>query len=312
MAIASRSAAGGNLDIPEGYHGNLNPHQQKALDDLKKMLESKHGIVSEASPVATRHQVEIYADPELRYDLELLRFLRARRFDLAKSYGMYMAARDWRDKEDLDTLYASFDYARAQQAFRQHYPSYIHKTDLSGSPVHIHEISKIDLDGLLRNLSSEEAIQYLFLLSESNLRERFPASTLRLRQEDTDSTAIIETVTAIFDLKGIGIRGFWRAKDMLYRLIQISDNYYPETANKLFVINAPGVFSTIWSYLKGWLDARTAARVFVLGSGYQETLLKHIDPQALPSHLGGTCHCEDKQHGCRNGDVGPWTSNSTK
>lgn len=72
MAIASRSAAGGNLDIPEGYHGNLNPHQQKALDDLKKMLESKHGIVSEASPVATRHQVEIYADPELRYDLELL------------------------------------------------------------------------------------------------------------------------------------------------------------------------------------------------------------------------------------------------
>jgi hypothetical protein len=33
----------------------------------------------------------------------------------------------------------------------------------------------------------------------------------------------VDTVTGIFDLQGVGIRGFWRIKDILYELVQISD-----------------------------------------------------------------------------------------
>lgn len=55
-----------------GHHGHLSPSEQKALDDLKNMLESQHGITSEASPTAKRFQVEPYANPDLRFDLELL------------------------------------------------------------------------------------------------------------------------------------------------------------------------------------------------------------------------------------------------
>lgn len=61
---------------------------------------------------------------------------------------MYMAALAWRQQESVDVLYADFDYQRAREAFSLHYPSYIHKIDISGSPVHIHEISKINLEGV--------------------------------------------------------------------------------------------------------------------------------------------------------------------
>lgn len=148
------------------------------------------------------------------HDGFLRRFLRARRFNLSKALAMYMAAQEWRQRESVNHLYDNFDYSRARQAFKLHYPSYIHKTDRSGSPVHIHELSKIDLSGvssfrivpivsallqpskppsyslvravstthqLFKTITREEAVQYLFLLSESNLRTRFPACTLQLR-----------------------------------------------------------------------------------------------------------------------------------
>lgn len=55
-----------------GYHAKLSPSEQKTLNDLKNMLESQHGITSEASPTAKRFQVEPYANPDLRFELELL------------------------------------------------------------------------------------------------------------------------------------------------------------------------------------------------------------------------------------------------
>lgn len=82
------------------------------------------------------------------HDGFLRRFLRARRFDLSKALAMYMTAQEWRQRESVNHLYDNFDYSRARQAFKLHYPSYIHKTDRSGSPVHIHELSKIDLSGV--------------------------------------------------------------------------------------------------------------------------------------------------------------------
>lgn len=76
------------------------------------------------------------------------RFLRARRFDLGKSYEMYMASKKWREEHSIDTLYANFDYLRARKAFSKFFPSYLHKFDRTGSPVHVHELSKIDLNGV--------------------------------------------------------------------------------------------------------------------------------------------------------------------
>lgn len=87
-------------------------------------------------------------DPVTHFPYFIRRFLRARRFDVGKSLEMYTGAKQWRERESLDKLFANFDYDRARKAFNQFFPSYLHKFDRSGSPVHVHELSKIDLDGV--------------------------------------------------------------------------------------------------------------------------------------------------------------------
>lgn len=185
-------------------------------------------------------------------------------------------------------------------------------------------------------------MQYLYLLNESNFRIRFPACTEQVKRrmkaiaaeteadigEDPAVTPMsdgepdydpvakeaweigeVETVTAIIDIKGCGLMTFWKLKDLLGQVISISDANYPETANRLFIINAPALFSTAWSYIKSLIDVRTASRVFILGSDYKSSLLEHIPAENLPAYLGGSCTCSSVEGGCRNGDVGCWNDN---
>lgn len=94
--------------------------------------------------------------------------------------------------------------------------------------------------------------------------------------------------------------------------------YYPETLNKFFLVNAPGAFVYVWKIVKAWLDPgvcqdifllirptntllkfmQTIAKIQILGTDYQEPLLKQIAPENLPAFLGGECTCEHMDGGC--------------
>ena len=65
---------------------------------------------------------------------------------------------------------------------------------------------------------------------------------------------------------------------------------FPETMNKMFIINAPKFFTATWTIIKGWIDPRTANKVEVLGSRktWEPKLLEYIDADQLPSDYGGT------------------------
>jgi hypothetical protein len=70
-----------------------------------------------------------------------------------------------------------------------------------------------------------------------------------------------------------------------------------------WLINAPYLFSTVWSLIKPWLDEVTVSKIKILGKGYKTELLQHIDAANLPKDLGGTCECAK---GCSLTDAGPW------
>ena len=75
----------------EGYYPNLTVSQLTALEDLKELMR--------------RESFEFlkYAIPE-NVDLKLLRFLRARQFDIQKTYDMIEAEQSWRNKTDMQLL----------------------------------------------------------------------------------------------------------------------------------------------------------------------------------------------------------------
>ncbi|RKO84940.1 CRAL-TRIO domain-containing protein, partial [Blyttiomyces helicus] len=72
---------------------------------------------------------------------------------------------------------------------------------------------------------------------------------------------------------------------------------------KMFIINAPMLFTGVWALVKPLLDEVTVSKINILGSSYSAKLLETIDAECLPKTLGGACECKG---GCDQADPGPW------
>ena len=114
-----------------GRLGNLTPEQLEILEQFRKELTDEKRLV-----------------PERHDDATLLRFLRARKFDLAKAKEMFIAAEQWRKDFGVDDIVKSvgltatavdhsaltnmfirnFQFLEKEQV-NQYYPQYYHKTD---------------------------------------------------------------------------------------------------------------------------------------------------------------------------------------
>lgn len=77
---------------------------------------------------------------------------------------------------------------------------------------------------------------------------------------------------------------------------------------QLAIVNAPSSFTIIWSIMKPWLAKETVSKIDILGSDYQEVLLRLVDKENLPASLGGECTCEG-EGGCDHSFAGPWKEN---
>mmetsp|Transcript_10782 Transcript_10782/g.16960 ORF Transcript_10782/g.16960 Transcript_10782/m.16960 type:complete len:452 (-) Transcript_10782:155-1510(-) len=64
---------------------------------------------------------------------------------------------------------------------------------------------------------------------------------------------------------------------------------FPETMNKMFIINGPRFFGATWKLIKGWLDPRTASKIEVISDKkkWQEKILELVREDQLPADYGG-------------------------
>ncbi|KAJ4842008.1 hypothetical protein Tsubulata_050742 [Turnera subulata] len=157
----------------------------------------------------------------------------------------------------------------------------------------------VDLNGLLQATTIDRFVKYHVSEQEKTLNLRFPACSIATKRHITSTTSIL-------DVKGVGMSNFSKPARCLFMEIQkIDSNYYPETLNQLFIVNAGSGFRMLWKALRAFLDARTLAKIQVLGYNYLSNLVEVIDPSNLPSFLGGKCTCSD-YGGCLFSDKGPW------
>jgi CRAL/TRIO domain len=115
---------------------------------------------------------------------------------------------------------------------------------------------------------------------------------------------LLETCCTIMDLKGVGITRVSSVYAYLKQASALSQNYYPERLGRLYLINAPWGFSSVFSVVKSFLDPVTVQKIHVLGANYQKELLDQVPAENLPEIFGGTCSCPG---GCAFSDEGPWT-----
>ena len=139
-------------------------------------------------------------------------------------------------------------------------------------------------------------LQNLVVEYEKLADPRLPACSRKSGQ-------LLETCCTIMDLKGVGLSKVSSVYGYVREASAISQNYYPERLGKLYLINAPWGFSSVFSIIKGFLDPVTVQKIHVLGSGYKHELLSQVPAENLPTVVGGECECDG---GCALSDLGPW------
>ncbi len=139
-------------------------------------------------------------------------------------------------------------------------------------------------------------LQHLVVEYEKVADPRLPACSRKVGR-------LLETCCTIMDLKGVGLSNINSVYGYVKQASVISQNYYPERLGRMYLINAPWGFSSIFSMVKGFLDPVTVEKIRILGTGYQAELLKQIPAENLPKQFGGQCDCPG---GCAMSDLGPW------
>ncbi|KAJ9176578.1 hypothetical protein P3X46_011877 [Hevea brasiliensis] len=228
----------------------------------------------------------------------LLRFLKARKFDLDKTLLMWSEMLNWRREQGVDSIIQDFIYDEYEEVQR-YYPHGYHGVDKEGRPVYIERLGKIEPSKLMSVTTVDRFLKYHVQGFEKTFAEKFFACSIAAKRH-------IDSTITILDVHGLNWMSFGKvAHDLVMRMQKIDGDNYPETLHQMFIVNAGSGFKLLWNTAKGFLDPKTTGKINVLGNKFQNKLLEVIDPSQLPEFLGGSCSCPN-EGGCLRSNKGPW------
>jgi hypothetical protein len=266
-----------------GFYNELNQAQYDALQEWKKNLISQNVLPN----------LDNYDD------LFLLRFLRARKFDLEKTMEMFKKFLQWRIDMKVDELRESYEMENLI-AIKKLYPHGYHRTDKEGRPIYIELYDKTDVKALFKITTEDKMVKYYIKQYERQIKYIFPACSAVVKRP-------VEQSCTILDANGIGITSlFGPIKGFVKLASDIGQDYYPEMLGKMTIVNVGFLFRAVWSMVKAFIDPKTQNKINLLKSTYKDDLLALIDEENLPSFFGGKCTCSGFLYGCLGSDIGPW------
>ncbi|KAL5190642.1 Phosphatidylinositol/phosphatidylcholine transfer protein SFH13 [Glycine soja] len=229
----------------------------------------------------------------------LLRFLKARDFNIEKTIQMWEEMLTWRKEYGTDTILEDFEFGELEEVL-QYYPQGYHGVDKEGRPVYIERLGKAHPSRLMHITTIDRYLNYHVQEFERTLQEKFPACSIAAKRQ-------ISSTTTILDVQGLGMKNFSRtAANLLSAVTKIDSSYYPETLHQMYIVNAGSGFKKmLWPATQKFLDSKTIAKIQILDSKSLYKLLEVIDSSQLPDFLGGSCTCA-AEGGCLRSNKGPW------
>ncbi|KAM8842263.1 SEC14-like protein 1 isoform X2 [Synchiropus splendidus] len=260
-----------DADYIKRYLGDLTPLQESCLIRLRKWLQETH-------------------KGKIPKDEHILRFLRARDFNMDKAREILCQSLTWRKQHQVDYLLETWTSPQVLQDF---YTGGWHHHDKDGRPLYVLRLGQMDTKGLVRALGEESLLRHVLSINEEGLR--------RCEENTKVFGRPISCWTCLVDLEGLNMRHLWRpGVKALLRIIEVVEANYPETLGRLLILRAPRVFPVLWTLVSPFIDENTRKKFLIYaGNDYQGPggLLDYIDKEIIPDFLGGECMCEVPEGG---------------
>lgn len=242
---------------------------------------------TEADPLTASERAKVEAlrtrcrdDPHLQRDhlledANLVRFLRARDGDVNEAERMLRDHGKWREDYNFGAL---LNEPFPEEAFiRRWWPDgLLEGRDLKGRPVQLIRLGKADLPGIEREVGRKKWIEYCCLQNEALFED--------IRTRCTNETS----APLIMDMTGLGAKHAWGVP-LFKAMLDVTEPNFPERLSATYIVNAPAVFSWLYSMVKGFLNPGTASKVRVFGASddHLSALLECMPLSTIPVDLGG-------------------------
>ncbi|KAJ2781563.1 phosphatidylinositol transfer protein csr1 [Coemansia javaensis] len=197
-------------------------------------------------------------------DSWVLRFLRARKWDVPSAYDMIRKTLEWRAAQAIDEV-VFFGESQLHHHTMDSGLSFACTVDRLGNPVYIVRVRV----NVARNRNIQAIKRFLcWQIETSQMLSAGPADG---------------RVTMLFDLsdftrENIDIK-------LLRTLISLLTNYYPETLGIVLVYVNSLLFSSLWTMIAPFIDPNVRTKIIMAKTTAE--LTPFIDPEHLPVDLGG-------------------------
>jgi len=232
---------------------------------------------------------------------KLLRFLRARKFNVEQAMIMVRNDCTWR----RDVVGYDLILENAQDVLRcdlasvyKYFPTWLQGFDKQHRPVSYRQFGKFEIWQILQLTDFQSLVRFHAWESEMAIRQMFKKSQ--------DLGINVETFVCVVDAQGWGVR--LATKDAFAFIKSMADTdaaHYPERLGRLIVINAPFALSWAWSIIVTFLDEVTKAKISIYSSQatWQPVLFELIEKSQIPEMYGGDA--PNPQGACAILDMNP-------
>ncbi|KAB5526409.1 CRAL-TRIO domain-containing protein [Coniochaeta sp. 2T2.1] len=263
---------------PTSTSGGGNVSQIKQSEDDKYgQTKHFHETLANQSPESIRDTIWHMLKHD-HPDALVLRFLRARKWDVEKALVMLISTMNWRARDmhvDDDIMLkgeggavaaaeAGDQVSKDFLAQMKMGKSFLHGVDKSGRPICVVRV-RLHRQGEQVEESLERYTVYLI-------------ETCRMLLQPP-----VDTATIVFDMTGFSMANmdYTPVKFM----IKCFEANYPESLGAVLVHKSPWIFQGIWKVIKGWLDPVVAGKVNFTNN--VKDVEEFIAAQHIPKELDG-------------------------
>eukprot|EP01001_Neometanema_parovale_P006347 NODE_2713_length_1357_cov_112.500810_g2577_i0.p1 GENE.NODE_2713_length_1357_cov_112.500810_g2577_i0~~NODE_2713_length_1357_cov_112.500810_g2577_i0.p1 ORF type:complete len:373 (-),score=48.39 NODE_2713_length_1357_cov_112.500810_g2577_i0:184-1302(-) len=208
------------------------------------------------------------------------RFLRARKLDVQKAQDMLLASLEWRKENNADNI---LDGPPPDERIVRYLPHGFMGVSKINSLVYYERTGNSRLDLLLPQISPEAMMHWKVWLQEHGER---------LGRQIPGKKA--ERDIAVMDMDGLSLMRVTKQVLDFYQMVgAVDEANYPETLEKVFIVNCTRVFTAVWKMAKHFFAEDVRNKIVILGGDYEKALDEFIAPDQRPSYLkGGRMHSD--------------------